>query len=60
MALVWATILVEVEVPDEILEEFEGNAFGWAVDDLSVNTEDGRYLSYQIEQADSDYIEPDM
>lgn len=55
MATVWVTMHVELEVPDEILEEYGGDAFVWAADDLTVNTEDGKYMEYRVEEVDTDY-----
>lgn len=55
MATVWATIHVELEVEDEALEEYGGDAFQWAIDDLSVDTVDGKYLEYRVEEVDTDY-----
>lgn len=55
MAMVWATLHVELEVPDDKLKEYNGDAFQWAIDDLSVNTDDGNYLTYHVEEVDTDY-----
>lgn len=56
MAQVWATIKVEVEIDDEILEnEYNGDAFIYASDAVSVDMEGGRYLIYWVEEVDTDY-----
>lgn len=52
MADIRATIMVEIEIDDEMLEqEYEGDVMAWANESLSVDSMDGRYLTYWIEEA---------
>lgn len=52
MVNITATVYIDLEVDEAILKEYDNNARKFLSDDIQVDTIDGMYLSYEIEDVD--------